>query len=174
MDPAPPSDLAELTAEFMRHGRMLHRMKMRLSTSLPEGLDWAAVVLLMQLKHCGPTRQVELADRVVLDPSTVSRYVAQLVRRGLVERRPDPEDGRAVRLAATDVGQELSDRIKQDRDTHLHRVLDHWEPRDLRDLTALLRRFNDDMESFHEAAVIDDEALGAGSKRRPTHTDPEP
>jgi DNA-binding MarR family transcriptional regulator len=158
-------DLSVLTQEFLRHGRILHRTKIRLARMLPEGLDWAAGALLGKLAHHGPTRQGELADRALLDPSTVSRYVGQLVRSGLVERRPDPEDGRAVLLAATDAGQSLADHVLREHNTLLHQVLDRWDPADLHALTTLLRQFNNDMESFPEAAVDDD----TGSARRPPY-----
>ena len=50
----------------------------------------------------GPHRSNALAEAVHSDPSTVSRQIAALVKVGYVERRPDPADGRACLLAATD------------------------------------------------------------------------
>lgn len=148
-------DLTGLTEELVRHARMLHLMKAQLSDSLPGNLDWAAAALLGRLVRCGPRRQGELADRALLDPSTVSRYVGHLVRAGLVERRPDPEDGRAVRLAATEAGCAVEQQVTDRRDAVLHRVLTGWERHDLRALTDLLRRFNDDMEVLRTAPVED-------------------
>jgi DNA-binding MarR family transcriptional regulator len=156
-------DLSALTEEFLRHGRILHRTKIHLARLLPAELDWAAGALLGKLARHGPARQGELADRALLDPSTVSRYVGQLVRTGLVERRPDPEDGRAVLLAATDAGRTLADHVLGEHTALLLQILDRWDPADLHALTALLRQFNNDMESFPGAAVDDD----TGSEPRP-------
>jgi len=83
-----PDAVAALGAELVRHARLLHLVRAHMATWAPEGLDGAAISLLMQLVKCGPRRQGELADVAMLDPSTVSRYVGQLVRRGLAERRP--------------------------------------------------------------------------------------
>jgi DNA-binding MarR family transcriptional regulator len=49
-------------------------------------------------------RMQELADRVTLSRSRVSRVVDDLVRVGLVAREPDPSDGRASFAVLTPVG----------------------------------------------------------------------
>ena len=49
-------------------------------------------------------RMQELSERVVLSRSRVSRLVDELERDGLVERRPDPLDGRATRACLTAAG----------------------------------------------------------------------
>lgn len=51
-----------------------------------------------------PLSQQDLADRLQLEKSTVSRLVAQLRRRGLVERERDPDDPRRYRLRLTAEG----------------------------------------------------------------------
>jgi DNA-binding MarR family transcriptional regulator len=62
----------------------------------------------------GPMRSNELAAALYLDKSTTSRVVDALVRKGYAERRPDPEDGRAVQLAVTASGEALYRRIEAD------------------------------------------------------------
>ena len=69
-----------------------------------DGVEWAAYGLLFQLVNDGPQRSSALAETACVDPSTVSRQVAQLVKAGLVERQSDPEDGRASLLVATERG----------------------------------------------------------------------
>ncbi len=46
-------------------------------------------------------RQIELADRLEMQPIALSRVIDQLADRGVVERRCDPTDGRAHLLATT-------------------------------------------------------------------------
>jgi DNA-binding MarR family transcriptional regulator len=46
----------------------------------------------------------ELASRVVLSPSRLTRRVEALEKPGYVERRPDPDDGRAVQAHLTPGG----------------------------------------------------------------------
>jgi DNA-binding MarR family transcriptional regulator len=145
--------LAELTQELGRHARMLHLFKVHLASRLPADLDWAAVALLGHLARCGPRRQGELAELAMLDPSTVSRYVGQLVRAELVERRPDQVDGRAVQLAAPAAGHAIQEQVSAHRDGLLHQALGGWDEQDLHRLTELLRRFNDDMDNFRTATT---------------------
>lgn len=146
-DSARTDPVTGLAQELVRHARMLHVVKTSLQSSGPHGLEGAEIPLLMQLVRCGPRRQGELADVALLDASTVSRYVGQLVRRGLVERRPDPADGRAVQLVATERGHETALVMVARRNEMLRQVLSHWSDDDVDALTALLARFNDDFEA---------------------------
>ena len=59
----------------------------------------------------GPSRSQALADALMLDKSTPTRVVDSLVRKGYVERKPDPDDGRALSLCATRAGRALYERI---------------------------------------------------------------
>src|SRR5215203_1491072 len=56
------------------------------------GIELAAYALLFHLVKEGPRRASALAETACVDPSTVSRQVAELVKAGLVERVPDPDD----------------------------------------------------------------------------------
>ena len=46
-------------------------------------------------------RQIDLADTLEVQPITLARLIDQLAQRGLVERRPDPNDRRAYRVYLT-------------------------------------------------------------------------
>ncbi len=138
---------AELAVELGRHARLLHALKAHLAAYLPEGLDVAAFPLLFTLVREGPRRQGELAELTFLDPSTVSRHIGQLVRSGFVERRPDPQDGRAVHLAVTDEGERVAHEIWERRREVIAEALHAWAPDDLRTLVHLLSRLNDDLEA---------------------------
>lgn len=62
-------------------------------------LKWLAIGILSQQQ--GLT-QTGLATRLELKTAATGKLVDRLVERGLVERRPDPEDRRANRLFATE------------------------------------------------------------------------
>ncbi|WP_443060249.1 MarR family transcriptional regulator [Streptomyces sp. NBC_00444] len=67
-------------------------------------LDRAAVALLRGLADAEPLRLGELAQLLAVEASHVTRQVRQLERSGHVERVPDPDDGRALRVRLTPVG----------------------------------------------------------------------
>jgi DNA-binding MarR family transcriptional regulator len=127
------------------------------------GVDRSSIVLLKTLVMHGPSRSSELATAVYSDPSTVSRQVAALVRDGLVERRADPEDGRASVLVATESGKAMLEEQRKRMGLALARVVRQWEPDDVSHFLELLERFVAD----HERALpmlIDECAVRARSE----------
>ena len=138
---------AALTHELGRHARLLHAMKNAMATFVPEDLELAAIPLLLALVREGPRRQGELAEMSFLDPSTVSRHVAQLAKAGYVQRRAHPQDGRAVQLVATEAGERVVDEITRRRQDLMVTALGHWHPGDVQTLVHLLSRLNDDLEA---------------------------
>ena len=62
--------------------------------------------VLVALVDLDGIRMSDLARRLSLSNSSVTAAARGLAERGLVERREDPEDGRAARLFLTDAGRE--------------------------------------------------------------------
>src|SRR3981081_681555 len=58
-----------------------------------------------------PISMRELAERLRSDPSNITGLVDRLEARGLVERRPDPNDRRIKGLALTPPGAKLRERL---------------------------------------------------------------
>jgi len=58
--------------------------------------------VLARLKREAGLRQVELAERLDMEPITLCRIVDRLEEAGLVERKADPADRRAWRLELTE------------------------------------------------------------------------
>jgi DNA-binding MarR family transcriptional regulator len=86
---------------------------------------------------CEPLSQRRLAERFGCDPSNISVLVDRLVERELVERRPDPADGRVKLIVATDAGRALAERCCQDREW-LTTALDRLAPEQRDQLHAAL------------------------------------
>ena len=84
---------------------------------------------------CEPLSQRELAKRFGCDPSNISVIVDRLTERGLVERRPDPGDGRVKLIAATGAGHALATRCCEDREW-LGTALDGLTARELETVRA--------------------------------------
>jgi DNA-binding MarR family transcriptional regulator len=149
---ATANDLAiaeELGYQLVRLVSMTSRMKAQFATAAADGIERAAYVLLAHLVREGPQRTTALADAVHSDTSTVSRQVSALVQLGLVERKADPEDGRACLLVATDSGHSTFDRAKAARTKHIAALLAEWPQSDQRTLVMLLDRFNENFENYH-------------------------
>lgn len=146
---AADTEYDQLSGELVRLGRLLERAQARLSAHFADGVERAAFILLVHLVKDGPRRLSTLADAVHSDVSTVSRQVAQLVKLGLVVRAPDPTDGRASLLAATDHGRRAFEEKRALRNRTMAQVLSGWSPEDQAALRRLLVRFNDDYERHH-------------------------
>jgi DNA-binding MarR family transcriptional regulator len=79
-----------------------------------------------------------------LDKSTVSRQVADLERRGLVDRVAGPEGGRPQALQVTPAGAELlADAARLQRAELDSRLVDLSQA-EVREFARLLRRYNGD------------------------------
>lgn len=69
--------------------------------------QWAALAKLFEK---GPCSQNLLGRLTAMDAATIKGVVDRLVKRGLVETRPDPEDGRRLVVALTEDGALLTGR----------------------------------------------------------------
>lgn len=67
--------------------------------------------------------QLELGGRLCLEKSSVSRIVAQLVKRGWVERLAKQEDGRASVLRLTEAGRVVASHLAQARAAKFDQLL---------------------------------------------------
>lgn len=143
-----------LSLEVVRLVRSSHALRQQIFDRGGEGLEWAGYSLLMYLCKEGPQRSSTLAAAACVDPSTVSRQVAQLVELDLVERRADPHDGRATLLAATDLGEARHQAVHERRNRAFTRLLADWPPDDVRRLADLLHRLNDSFAE-HRSAVLE-------------------
>ena len=77
----------------------------RLRQAQPEGeLTLPETSALARLDRGGPTTATALAKLEQISPQSMGATLAALEARGLVERRPDPADGRRAVISATEAG----------------------------------------------------------------------
>ena len=136
--------VARLRAVLGKLARVLN------DASTGEGLTPTQYSVLALVSGRGPVGLTELTELEGLNPTMLSRVVKALDERGLVSRRPDPDDLRAARVAATPEGEAVANRVRAQRTQVLSDTLSGL-PADT--AAALL------------AAVPDLEALAAALKR---------
>ncbi|HEV2252004.1 MAG TPA: MarR family transcriptional regulator [Streptosporangiaceae bacterium] len=116
---------------------------------------WADVSMreydvLYTLSKCPePIRISELNRHVLLSQPALSRLVDRLAERGLVDRRPDPADGRGVRLALTPAGRAVQRQIGRQHARGVARAmtagLDPAELNQLETICLKLAQQNEDL-----------------------------
>jgi DNA-binding MarR family transcriptional regulator len=87
---------------------------------------------LAELRCDGPLAQNDLARRLRLQKSTVSRLVDQLTGEGLVRRAPNPADGRSILVALTRKGADRAARLARARTALFGDLIAGLGPRDRR------------------------------------------
>jgi DNA-binding MarR family transcriptional regulator len=116
-------------------------------------LDRAAVALLRQVADSDPLRPGELAQRLGVEASHVTRTVQQLQKSGYVTRVPDPDDRRAQRIELTEAGRKAVSSVRDAGARGMQMALSEWSTDELQQLATLFHRMVDD---FLKHAVEDD------------------
>jgi DNA-binding MarR family transcriptional regulator len=144
MAPATRDRLTSALSQLVRIGRQVSsRAAAQLHGDLPS-YGWS---LLVPLQRNGDLRSTDLAARVGVDVSVVSRRLAVLERAGYVERHPDPRDGRASLLRITPAGDDALEAARGLRSEWALSAFSHWDETDARLLASLLDRLVDDLET---------------------------
>jgi DNA-binding MarR family transcriptional regulator len=142
--PAPlrPSDWRiGIWRSFLRaHATVLRELERELAeTGLP--LGWYDVLLQLVEAPDHRLRMADLADRVLLSRSGLTRLVDRLQAEGFVRREPAPGDARGTYTVLTAPGVEA---LRKAAPVHLAGVRDHWlshySDAELRVLGGLLER----------------------------------
>ncbi|MFE2595514.1 MarR family winged helix-turn-helix transcriptional regulator [Streptomyces sp. NPDC057617] len=128
--------IAYLTGRVRQHDRLMAM------AGVP--LDRAAVALLRQIAESDPLRPGELAARLGVEASHITRQVQHLEKAGYVIRVPDPDDRRAQRIQLTPSGRATVDRIREASCRAMQVALAAWSPEELRQLATLFNRMVDD------------------------------
>jgi DNA-binding MarR family transcriptional regulator len=108
-------ELAAWHGMLRAHALVIRALDERLARS--HGLTVSEFDVLITLANA-PDRELrmtELADRVMLSPSGLTRLVARLERAGLVRRRPAADDGRSFLSCLTKQG---AAKLDEARPTH--------------------------------------------------------
>lgn len=133
---------------LLRVARSFGRARARMLAEAAHDVEWSSQIVLKHLQAEGPMRAGTIAEGLHFDPSTVSRQIAALVKDGLLERRADPQDGRACLLVLTDQAHAVLADHNQIRIDYFERVLESWTEDEMTTFAGLLARF----DAAYEAA----------------------
>jgi DNA-binding MarR family transcriptional regulator len=103
--------LAAWRAFLTAHARITRRISGELiAAGLPD-LSWYDLLWTLYQAPGRGLRVNELAHRVALSPTGMSRFVDRVEKAGYVTRQPDPRDRRALQVVLTDAGVDLLRRM---------------------------------------------------------------
>ena len=137
-----PDSLRRLEREV---GVLIRRVKRVIGVRarlVHEDLQPASYLMLTWLVDQGPVRASSMVETFNIDKGAVSRQLQHLADLGLVERTPDPDDGRATLVAASDDAVRRLADVAEHRRKWLDEQLGDWSAAELTRFADLLARYN--------------------------------
>ena len=130
------------------HSAAIHLLRGVRKEDEESGVGPARLSALSVLVFGGPVRLTDLARIEQVKPPTMTKIVAGLEAAGLVRRRPDANDARAVRLEATARGTRLLQEGRRRRVSRLAAALEALTPDEVETVAraaAIVERLSDTM-----------------------------
>jgi DNA-binding MarR family transcriptional regulator len=138
-----------LETEMALLQRALERLARR--SDIHRDLDRASYLVARTLEATGPISLKDLAARLGLDPTTVTRQVATMEAQGLTYRRAEPDDGRVSLIELAPTGQRKMLAEQRARRGRVRDLTAGWPKRDQVELGRLLARLNDAIGDIEHA-----------------------
>ena len=119
------------------------------------GLTAAQARLLLSLARHHDQNQAFFADRLEIEPITLTRIVDRMEDSGWVERKHDPSDRRARILHLTAKSKGIVDELKQITEAMFEEVLQGLASSEREQLAQLLDRIGKNLAAAREMGTID-------------------
>lgn len=135
------------TASQLRNAVVRTSRALRQEAAAETGLSPTQTAALASIGRSGPLTPSELAEIERVKRPTMTRTLACLEREGLIERTPDPADGRSSLVAVNDAGRERLARLRRRKSAYLARRLRKLDPDEVETLARaaeLLERMRED------------------------------
>jgi DNA-binding MarR family transcriptional regulator len=138
-----PSDwrIAAWRSFLRAHAAVTRQLEHELLSETGMPLGWYDVLLQLAEAPGRRLRMADLADRVLLSRSGLTRLIDRLQAEGLVRREPSPDDARGTFTVLTTQGMQ---RLRMAAPVHLAGIRRHWlahfDDAELRQLADLLAR----------------------------------
>lgn len=136
-------ELEQQVSALLRHVRQF--VTEQADSAHPE-LHAGGYFVLAWLERNGPLRASAVVEALRLDKGAVSRKLNHLRELGLVERTPDPVDGRATLVTVTPEGRAQLAAAADWRRAWLERRMEGWSDDDLAVLVTMFGRYNDSLD----------------------------
>jgi DNA-binding MarR family transcriptional regulator len=137
------SDTAsQLSTAIVRTARVL-----RQDAAVEAGLGAGTTAALATIKRDGPLTPSELAEIERVKRPSITRTLACLDRQGLIERTPDPADGRSSLVSISAAGRERLALLRRRKSAYLARRLEALDPEEVATLARaaeILERMRED------------------------------
>jgi DNA-binding MarR family transcriptional regulator len=140
-EPADPAGDEPLSEAFMAVARQLREKSAE--TLAPWDITPAHLRALRTLARHPTMRLSELSDRLQIAPRTATEVVDALQARGLVRRRADPADRRAILVEVTERGAGMLAEIRATSGTEAGRIFGRLGPADRAELARILSKLRD-------------------------------
>ncbi|TNM36434.1 winged helix-turn-helix transcriptional regulator [Nocardioides albidus] len=141
--PARASALSDLEVEVGVLIRRVRRVIGERARAVHPDLMPSSYLMLSYVREHGPLRASAMCAVFEIDKGAISRQVQHLIDLGLLDRAPDPQDGRATLLSVSEAGVRRMDAVADERRELLAERLGDWPVEEIRDFAGSLRRYND-------------------------------
>lgn len=127
--------------------RRIYRLARHIEHTISDGFksfgtDWPDLLILEALERSGPEGRVsptELSEELMMTSGGMTARLRRLQRARLIERHPDPADGRMLSVGLTPKGQDLVERLLPLYAKVKHQCLEHLDTETVSSLQKGLR-----------------------------------
>lgn len=119
------------------------------------------------ISDSGELRATELAQQLGIGAAGLSRHISELEELGWVQRRPDPQDGRAFLISLSPAGRDALTAALNRRALLLQQMLSEWTEQQALDAAGSLGRLSETLHASTRAAR-------AGDSTAPENAPPAP
>lgn len=138
----PPRPIGYLVADI---ARLMRRRFVRALAAADTGVTAAEARVLAYVEHYPGQRQAALAERLGVEPMTMSALVDRLEAAGLLRRLPDPQDRRAKLIELTAEAAPVAGRIHEVALRLRRQAVEGFSQADVDAVYDLLERMHDNL-----------------------------
>ena len=147
MSPAPPSSMIDVAGLASQLRMSVFRLSRKLRRLADPGITQTQLAALSTIERHGPVTAGDLAAHEQIQKPTCTGVIAALLEEGLIERTPDPLDGRVAWLQISPGGRRVLQRVRKRHTAYLARRMSRLEPDELQIIeraTRILERLTEE------------------------------